>query len=68
MSIPETDNAIVRYNRFDMRGTPYWGIEVANAYDAASTATRSSATAPGGDDHAISLNSGSLRTSPATTR
>src|SRR4029078_6184950 len=33
VSLPETDKALIRWNTFDLRGTPHWGIEVGNAYD-----------------------------------
>lgn len=31
ISFPETNSAIVRNNTLDMRGTPFWGIEIANS-------------------------------------
>jgi hypothetical protein len=62
MSIPETDNARIRYNTFDLRGTAHWGIEVGNAYDSVIDKNNFFGDGPGGVDYAISLNSGSLRT------
>lgn len=62
MSIPETDNATIRYNTFDLRGTPHWGIEVGNAYDAVIDANTFFGDGPGGVDYAIALNSNPLRT------
>ena len=62
VSLPETDGARIRYNTFDLRGTPFWGIEVGNAHDAVIDANTFVGDGPGGKDYAISLNSGSLRT------
>ena len=62
VSLPESDAVTIRSNTFDLRGSPTWGIEVANAYDVIverNTFIDSGTTAGG---HAISLNSGSLRT------
>jgi parallel beta helix pectate lyase-like protein len=62
VSLTQTDRAVVVRNTFDMRGSSYWGVEVANARDA----TLEHNTFIGGGvvagDHAVSLNSGSLRT------
>ena len=62
MSIPETDRATIRYNIFDLRGTPHWGIEVGNANDAVIDGNNFFGDGPAGVDYAIALNSGSLRT------
>lgn len=62
LSLPETDRAVVRHNTFDLRGSPYWGVEVANAYDVTVDANTFVGSGSTGGDHAISLNSGSLRT------
>ncbi len=62
MSIPETDNALIRYNTFDLRGTPHWGIEVGNAHDAIIDKNTFFGDGMGGVDYAIALNTGSLRT------
>ena len=62
MSIPETDKALIRYNTFDLRGSPDWGIEVGNAYDAIIDGNTFVGDGTGGADYAIALNSGSLRT------
>jgi len=62
VSIPETDNALIRYNVFDLRGKPDWGVEVGNAYDAVIDGNTFIGDGPGGNDYAISLNTGSLRT------
>jgi polyisoprenoid-binding protein YceI len=62
MSIPETDNATIRYNTFDLRGTPHWGIEVGNAYDAVIDKNTFFGDGPGGVDYAIALNTNPRRT------
>ena len=62
VSLPESDAVTIRSNTFDLRGSPTWGIEVANAHDVIverNTFIDSGTTAGG---HAVSLNSGSLRT------
>ncbi len=61
VSIPETDNAVIRYNTFDLRGTPFWGIEVPNAYDAVIDENTFVGDGRTGVDYAISLNTGSMR-------
>jgi hypothetical protein len=62
ISLPETDNAVIRYNTFDLRGSAKWGVEVGNAFDA--VIDRNSFIGDGkyGVDYAIILNTGSLRT------
>ena len=62
MSIPETDKALIRYNTFDLRGSPHWGIEVGNAFDAVIDGNTFVGDGTGGVDYAIALNSGSMRT------
>jgi len=62
ISFPETDGAIVRNNTLDMRGTPNWGIEVANSYDVTVEGNTFIGGGTSAGDHAVSLNSGSLRT------
>jgi Right handed beta helix region len=62
VSLPETDSALIRYNTFDLRGTPHWGIEVANAYDAVVDENTFIGDGMTGVDYALSLNTGSMRT------
>ena len=62
MTVPETDNAVIRNNTFDLRGSPYWGIEIANAYDVIVERNTFIGGGTSAGDHAVSLNSGSLRT------
>jgi hypothetical protein len=62
VSLPESDNATIRYNTFDLRGTPHWGVEVANAYNVVIDRNTFVGDGPTGVDYAITLNSGSLRT------
>jgi hypothetical protein len=62
VSLPETDQAVVRNNTFDLRGTAYWGVEVANANDVVVEHNTFIGGGPTTGDHAVSLNSGSLRT------
>ena len=62
ISFPETDGAIVRNNTLDMRGTPNWGIEVANSHDVTVEGNTFIGGGTSAGDHAVSLNSGSLRT------
>lgn len=61
-SLPETDNALIRWNTFDLRGTAHWGIEVANAYDATVTENTFVGDGPTGVDYALSMNTNPLRT------
>lgn len=62
VSLPETDKAVIRYNTFDLRGTPHWGVEVANARDIVIDRNTFVGDGSGGNDYAITLNTGSLRT------
>ncbi len=62
LSLPETNKAQIRKNTFDLRGTPHWGIEVANAHDATITGNRFVGDGTGGVDYAIVLNTNSQRT------
>jgi nitrous oxidase accessory protein NosD len=62
VSLPETDQAVIRSNAFDLRGTSHWGVEVANANDVVIEQNTFTGGGPNAGDHAVSLNSGSLRT------
>jgi parallel beta-helix repeat protein len=62
VSLPESDATTIRNNTFDMRGTPHWGVEVANAYDAIVENNTFIGGGTTAGDHAVSLNTGSLRT------
>jgi polygalacturonase len=62
VSLPETDQAVIRGNTFDMRGATYWGIEVPNSNDGIIEQNTFIGGGPTAGDYAIALNSGSLRT------
>jgi hypothetical protein len=62
LSLPETDNALIRYNTFDLRGSPHWAIEVGNAYDAVILKNKFIGDGPTGKDYAVILNTNPLRT------
>lgn len=62
LSLPETDNAVIRYNTFDLRGSAHWGIEVANAHDATIDENTFIGDGKFSVDYGITLNTGSLRT------
>lgn len=62
LSLPETNKAQIRKNTFDLRGSPFWGIEVANAHDANILSNNFVGDGTGGVDYAISLNTNSQRT------
>lgn len=62
LSLPETNKAQIRKNTFDLRGSPHWGVEVANAHDVNITGNRFVGDGTGGVDYAIVLNTNSQRT------
>jgi hypothetical protein len=62
MSLPETDSAIVRQNVFDVRGTPFWAIEVGNAWDVVIGENEFWGDGPNGVDYGVSQNTNPLRT------
>ena len=62
VSLPETDNALIRWNTFDLRGTAHWGIEVGNAYDATVTENTFIGDGRTGVDYALEMNTNPLRT------
>ena len=62
LSLPETNNAVVRWNWFDLVGSPNWGIEVGNAHDAAIYENTFVGDGRTGVDYAIALNTNSQRT------
>jgi len=61
VSLPETDKALIRWNTFDLRGTPHWGIEVGNAYDATVTENTFIGDGKTGVDYGLSMNTNPLR-------
>jgi hypothetical protein len=61
VSLPESDAVTIRGNTFDMRGSPHWGVEVANADDVIVERNTFIGNGTSGGQ-AISLNSGSVRT------
>jgi hypothetical protein len=61
VSLPESDAVVIRGNTFDMRGSPYWGVEIANAHDSLVENNTFVGGGTSAGDHAVSLNSGSLR-------
>jgi len=61
VSLPETDQALIRWNTFDLRGTAHWGIEVGNAYDATVTENTFIGDGRTGVDYALQMNTNPLR-------
>jgi hypothetical protein len=61
VSLPETDKALIRWNTFDLRGTPHWGSRSGTRTTRPSPRTRSSATARPGVDYGLSMNTNPLR-------
>jgi parallel beta helix pectate lyase-like protein len=63
VSLPVSDSSVVRGNTFDMRGSPYWGIEIAKSNDVLVTENQFTGRGSAGGQTAVSMNSGSMRAS-----
>jgi hypothetical protein len=63
VSLPVSDSSVVRGNTLDMRGSAFWGVEIAKSHDVVVTGNRFIGRGPGGGQTAVSMNSGSLRAS-----
>lgn len=61
VSLPDSDGVIVSGNRFDLRGSPVWAVEIANSDDVTVEDNAFTGDGPGSGDVAVSMNSGSLR-------
>jgi hypothetical protein len=61
VSLPDSDGVIVSNNRFDLRGSAHWGVEVANSDDVTVEDNVFTGEGNGSRDTAVSMNSGSLR-------
>jgi hypothetical protein len=63
MSFPDSNRVRVEGNTVRLESSAYWGVEVPRAHDVVVTRNLFTGSGPGGSDHAVSLNSGSRRTS-----
>jgi hypothetical protein len=61
VSLPDSDGAIVSGNRLDLRGSAFWGVEIAKSNDVTVEDNTFTGDGPGSGDAAVSMNSGSLR-------
>lgn len=61
ISLPDTNNVTVKNNTLDLRGSPYWGVEIPKANDVIVSNNTIFGDGPT-DGHAVSMNSGSQRT------
>lgn len=61
ISLPDSDGSIVSGNRLDLRGSAWWGVEIASSDDVTVTANTFIGDGPSSGDAAVSMNSGSLR-------
>jgi hypothetical protein len=61
ISLPDSNRVTVRDNNLDLRGSAYWGVEVAKAHDVVIERNIVRGDSPQSDE-AFSANSGSLRT------
>jgi hypothetical protein len=59
-SLPDSINVLIENNEFDMVGTQRLGIELAKTHGAVVRNNLFYGDGPGGDDHAVSMNSGSI--------
>ena len=62
VSLPDALTATVSHNTFNLTGSAHWGVEVAHATNVSVTGNTFYGDGPGGNDHAVSLNSGSYNT------
>ena len=62
IALLETDRAVIRYNRLDLRGSAEWGIEVANARYTNIRSNTFIGDGPGSGDWAVAQNTRPLRT------
>ena len=61
VSLPDSDGVIVSGNRLDLRGTAYWGVEIAKSHDVTVEDNIFTGDGSGSVDAAVSMNSESLR-------
>ena len=59
-SLPDSINVLIEKNEFDMVGTQRLGIELAKTHGAVVRENLFYGDGPGGGDHAVSMNSGSI--------
>jgi hypothetical protein len=62
VSLPDTDNVMIKGNVFDLRGSPFWGVEVAKAMNVTVQGNTFIGDGQNGGDHAVSMNSGAMYT------
>jgi hypothetical protein len=62
VSLPDTDNVMIKGNVFDLRGSPFWGVEVAKAMNVTVQGNTFIGDGQNGGDHAVSMNSGAKYT------
>lgn len=61
ISLPDSDNTVVRRNLLDMRGSPYWGVEIASSDGVQVIGNEFRGRGRDAGQTAVSMNSGSLR-------